>query len=136
PLGNDLSEADETIILSSSDEVQRHLTALVRYGFSAPIQMLAKFGFLDGSRSVFDYGCGRGDDMRGLQENGIRVLGWDPHYVPNNKKQPSNIVNLGFVINVIEDINERIEALQGAYSLTQELLVVSVMLANQYSTGG
>ncbi|MXS79125.1 DNA phosphorothioation-associated putative methyltransferase [Nitrosomonas sp. JL21] len=136
PLGNDLSKFDKADNLSPSDEVQRHLTALVRYGFSAPVQLLARFGFLDGSRSVFDYGCGRGDDLRGLQENGIQALGWDPHYAPDNSKQLSNIVNLGFVINVIEDINERIEALQGAYSLAQELLVVSVMLANQKDSKG
>lgn len=138
PLGNDFSEFDNDSnnYTTSSDEVQRHLTALVRYGFSAPVQMLARFGFLDGSRSVFDYGCGRGDDLRGLQENGIQALGWDPHYAPDNSKQLSNIVNLGFVINVIEDINERIEALQGAYSLAQELLVVSVMLANQKDSKG
>ncbi len=136
PLGNDLSAPESVSEFTTTDEVQRHLTALVRYGFSAPIQMLARFGFLDGSRSVFDYGCGRGDDLCGLQENGIQALGWDPHYAPDNQKQISNIVNLGFVINVIEDINERIEALQGAYSLTQELLVVSVMLANQNATRG
>jgi len=136
PIGNDLSESEDASEFYSADEVQRHLTALVRYGFSAPIQMLAKFGFLDGSRSVFDYGCGRGDDLRGLQENDIQALGWDPHYAPDREKHISHIVNLGFVINVIEDINERIEALQGAYSLAQELLVVSVMLANQNATKG
>lgn len=136
PIGNDLSEPEDVSESYSTDKVQRHLTALVRYGFSAPVQILAKFGFLDGSRSVFDYGCGRGDDLRGLQENGIPAMGWDPHYAPDREKQISNIVNLGFVINVIENINERIEALQGAYSLAQELLVVSVMLANQNATKG
>lgn len=136
PLGNDISDVDEVNDFSATDEVRRHLTALVRYGFSAPVQMLARFGLLDGSRSIFDYGCGRGDDLRGLHENGIQAQGWDPHYAPDNSKLPAHIVNLGFVINVIEDINERIEALQGAYSLAQELLVVSVMLANQYATGG
>ncbi len=137
PLGNDFSEFDDdSNNYTSSDEIQRHLTALVRSGFSAPVQMLARFGFLDGSRSVFDYGCGRGDDLRSLQENGIQALGWDPHYAPDNSKQLSNIVNLGFVINVIEDINERIEALQGAYSLAQELLVISVMLPNQNASKG
>lgn len=138
PLGNDFSEFDNdnNSYTSSSEEVQRHLTALVRYGFSALVQLLARFGFLNGSRSVFDYGCGRGNDLRGLQENGIRAQGWDPHYAPDNSKQLSNIVNLGFVINVIEDINERIEALQDAYALAQELLVVSVMLAKQNSSKG
>ena len=32
------------------------------------------------------------------------------------------------MINVIEDIEERIEALEGAYSLAKKLLVISVML--------
>jgi DNA phosphorothioation-associated putative methyltransferase len=138
PLGNDFSEIDgiSESYTATVGEVQRHLTALVRYGFSAPIQILARFGFFDGSHSVFDYGCGRGDDLRGLQENGIRASGWDPHYAPENQKKLSNIVNLGFVINVIEDVNERIEALQGAYSLAKELLVVAVMLTNQYAVKG
>ncbi len=133
PIGNDVSESSTTSRSPMADEVQRHLTALVRYGFSAPMQMLAKFGFLDGSRSVFDYGCGRGDDLRGLHENGIEAHGWDPHFASDQPKQPANIVNLGFVLNVIEDLDERIEALQAAYSLADELLVVSVMLANQIS---
>src|SRR5215472_7550214 len=30
----------------------------------------------------FDYGCGRGDDIRGLAANGIAAYGWDPHYAP------------------------------------------------------
>ena len=42
----------------------------------------------------------------------------------------SHLVNLGFVINVIEDQDERMEALLGAWELTQTLLVVSAMLAN------
>jgi hypothetical protein len=39
------------------------------------------------------------------------------------RSQPAEVVNLGFVINVIEDFGERIEALQGAYELTQGVLV-------------
>jgi len=43
---------------------------------------------------------------------------------------------LGFVINVIEDLEERIEALRGAYVLADELLVISAMLANQDAVKG
>jgi DNA phosphorothioation-associated putative methyltransferase len=111
--------------------VARHLTALTRYNLSAPIQTLSRFNFLDGTKSIFDYGCGRGDDLRGLRENQLVADGWDPYYSPNEPKKSADLVNIGFVINVIEDINERIEALKGAYALTNELLVVSAMLANQ-----
>ncbi len=41
-----------------------------------------------------------------------------------------------YVINVIEDPVERLEALQGAYVLAEELLVVSAMLANPESIRG
>lgn len=116
--------------------VARHLTALTRYGFSAPLQTLARFGFLDGSKTAFDYGCGRGDDLRGLLENDIHASGWDPHYAPDGPKHTAQLVNLGFVINVIENLEERIDALRGAYALTEELLVVSAMLASQDAVKG
>ncbi len=117
-------------------EAARHLTALTRYGFSAPVQSLARHGLLDGRLSLFDYGCGRGDDVRGLLENGLDAAGWDPFYAPENPVQAADLVNLGFVVNVIEDFDERLEALTRAWSLTRTLLVVSVMLANQNDPRG
>ena len=117
-------------------DVARHKTAMVRYAFSAPVQALARLGFLDGSRSVFDYGCGRGDDLKGLVDNGIHATGWDPHFRPGGSLIPSDIVNLGFVINVIEDPSERADALTQAFSLAKELLVVSAMLASEDSVSG
>ena len=116
--------------------VRRHLTALTRYNLSAPMQALARFNFLDGKKSIFDYGCGKGDDIRNLQANNILVSGWDPHFLPDGQRQPADIVNLGFVINVIENLEERLDALKGAYFLAKELLVVSSMLYNQNSFKG
>ncbi len=136
PIGNDESEQSDTSAIGATTEVARHLTALVRYGFSAPIQTLARYGFLDGSYSIFDYGCGRGDDVRGLTENGLQVAGWDPHYAPDNPATPAHIVNLGFVINVIEDFDERVHAIHRAFSLAERFLVVSVMLENQNVANG
>lgn len=133
PLGNDETTPPESGAFTG---VARHLTALGRNNLSAPVQTLARFGLLDGSKTVFDYGCGRGGDLRGLAENGITVSGWDPYYAPDEPKRPAQIVNLGFVINVIEDPVERLEALQGAYALAQELLVVSAMIANPDAVRG
>lgn len=136
PLGNDESTTDIPTIPNYSTSISRHLTALARNNFSAPIQSLARYGFLDGSHTLFDYGCGRGDDIRGLKENGHSVAGWDPHYAPDSPIDTAHIVNLGFVINVIEDRTERMEALTRAYSLSEKLLVVSAMLANQNALVG
>ncbi len=135
PIGNDetgTAEADS----NKSTSVARHLTALTRYSLSAPMQALARYGFLDGAKSVFDYGCGRGDDLRGLRENDIEANGWDPHYAPDGEKRRAHLVNLGFVINVIENFDERIEAVRCAFDLADELLVISAMLANQEAITG
>ncbi|NOH71880.1 DNA phosphorothioation-associated putative methyltransferase [Vibrio pectenicida] len=111
--------------------IDRHKTALVRHELSAPMKTLVKHGYLEGSYSIFDYGCGRGDDLRELEAHGLDVLGWDPNFQPDNDKINSSIVNLGFVLNVIEDQDERLEALLGAWELADKFLVVSVMLANE-----
>lgn len=110
--------------------IDRHKTAIVRHDLSAPMKTLVKNGYLNGEYSIFDYGCGRGDDLRELEAHGLDAIGWDPNFQPDNDKTPSDIVNLGFVLNVIEDQDERLEALLSAWELATSLLVVSVMLAN------
>jgi DNA phosphorothioation-associated putative methyltransferase len=112
------------------NSIDRHKTALVRHELSSPMKHLAKQGYLNGDYSVFDYGCGRGDDLRELQAHGLEALGWDPNFCPEADKLESDIVNIGFVINVIEDAVERSEAIRGAWQLSNKLLVVSAMLAN------
>ena len=116
---------------SDAEKIERDKTAIVRYELSAPMKVLAKHGFLEGQYSIFDYGCGRGDDLRELEAHGLDALGWDPNFLPDAEKVNADLVNLGFVINVIEDRNERMEAIQGAWELTEKLLVVSAMLANE-----
>ena len=131
PIANDETTDVTTEAPTNGGAVARHLTALVRYGFSAPVQALARYGLITPSVEVFDYGCGRGDDVRGLAANGIAAYGWDPHYAPDAPKREADVVNLGFVINVIEDLEERIDALHGAYSLSKRVLAVAAMLASQ-----
>ena len=136
PLGNDEAQEDEGVPLHADWSAARQLTALVRYGFSAPVQSLARYGFLDGRYTIFDYGCGRGDDIKGLVANGLSAAGWDPYYAPERPLINADLVNLGFVINVIESLDERVDALVRAFSLAKYLLIVSVMLANGNNTQG
>lgn len=114
-----------------SFEIDRQRTALRRVQMSSPIHHLLRFGFLDGTHSVFDYGCGQGDDLRLLAKMNVPASGWDPVYRPNTKRKSADIVNLGFVLNVIEDKEERRETLRAAYALARTVLVVSVMLGYQ-----
>ncbi|MBT8123627.1 MAG: DNA phosphorothioation-associated putative methyltransferase, partial [Gammaproteobacteria bacterium] len=134
PIGNLESKDDKCVDNwpgdSKNDDISRHLTALNRSSLSAPIQTLGRYGYLNKQLQLFDYGCGYSSDVTALRSEGINAHGWDPYYAPDNKKHKSDIVNLGFVVNVIEDSEERVEALKNAWSLATQLLVVSVMLEN------
>lgn len=85
---------------------------------------------------MFDYGCGQGDDLRALVSGGIEASGWDPHFAPDAPKMPAEVVNLGFVLNVIERPAERIDALREAWSLTRSVLAVSTMIVGQVPISG
>ena len=100
------------------------------------MQALQRHGYLDRTRTIFDYGCGKGDDVRILRHNGINASGWDPHFAPDVPRRPADVVNLGFVINVIEDAHERVEALRGAYTLASRVLCVAAMLARSEQLNG
>lgn len=115
---------------SEGKTIDRHKTALSRDDLSTPMKSLANHGFLNGRFSVFDYGCGHGDDLRELEAHGITAQGWDPNWRPDGEKIRADLVNLGFVINVIEDIEERVDALLGAWKLTDKLLVIAAMLGS------
>lgn len=129
PIGNlELSPAADNVINLEREEIQRHLTALSRSSLSAPIQLLIRHQLLSTETTLFDYGCGRGDDIRYLVAEGFRAAGWDPYYAPENSRTSADVVNLGFVVNVIEDPAERIEAIHQAFSLATGVLAVSVML--------
>ena len=108
--------------------IARHRTAQRRTDLSSPIRHVMDLGFLDGGLSLFDYGCGRGDDLRLLRAMNVTASGWDPVFLPDRERQPADIVNLGFVLNVIEDTEERSETLRSAFMLTRKVLIVSVML--------
>ena len=128
PIGNDVSGDADEVSTEGFTAVRRHLTALTRTGFSAPVHMLMRHGLLDLSSTFFDYGCGRGGDITALASKGFDVQGWDPHFAPDGQLRMSEVVNLGFVVNVIEDAAERVEALQRAFALTRRVLAIGVML--------
>ena len=85
-------------------------------------------GLLGNDVSVMDYGCGRGSDIRLLQDRGFDCVGWDPVHAPDGFRRASDVVNLGYVVNVIEDPEERRDALVRAWNLAQRVLVVSARL--------
>ena len=113
-----------------SGEVVRHKTPIYRNKLSQPMQALARHNYLTGNYSILDYGCGKGDDVRELEAHGVDVIGWDPTHRPDEKVKECDIVNLGFVLNVIEDREERKETLINAWKYAKNALIVSVMVAS------
>jgi len=117
--------------LDESVVVDRHRTAIKRYDLSKPVKLLMKHGLLREGHRFFDYGCGRGMDVEGLQSLGYEATGWDPAFRPKAKRTAADVVNLGYVLNVIERPQERIEALQGAFKLSDDVLIVSALPRGQ-----
>ena len=116
-------------VIPINGEIDRHKTAIDRNQLSQPMQILARHDYLNGDLSILDYGCGKGDDLRELEAHGIDAAGWDPVHYPEGLLVNSDIVNLGFVLNVIEDRSEREETLKRAWEYTDKLLIASVMIA-------
>jgi DNA phosphorothioation-associated putative methyltransferase len=107
---------------------RRHLTAIGRQALSRPVRVALDARLLSGESRLLDYGCGRGDDLRELDARGIESFGWDPVHRPDGGKREADVVNLGYVVNVIEDAREREEALRDAWSYAQKVLLVSARL--------
>jgi DNA phosphorothioation-associated putative methyltransferase len=116
--------------------IPRHKTAIRRGDFSLPVKYLLRDGLLDVSISLFDYGCGRGEDVKLLTAEGFGCAGWDPAHRPDGPQTEADVVNLGYVLNVIEDPHERSATLRKAWGLCRRLLAVAarVLIAGRGKT--
>ena len=114
-------------------EVFRHRTALKRKKLSSCMGALVDSSLVTNKSKIFDYGCGRGDDVSILAQNNFEnVSGWDPYFAKDNAiPKKSEFVSLSFVLNVIEDADERHSVLKKAFKIASKALVFSVMLEHQ-----
>jgi hypothetical protein len=122
-IGHTLKQASVPIIgpgHGMNISIHRHKTALTRYDLSKPVKLLLEYGQLKSGETFFDYGCGLGADVRGLHL-GYMAEGWDPVHAPESEKRLADVVNLGYVLNVIEDPAERLETLLDAWGLAKRL---------------
>lgn len=133
--GRRLREAME----AAAQPIAMYKTAIGRTTLSRPIRLALIDGILTENARLFDYGCGRGDDLRILDAMGYQGSGWDPVHRPEHDTAPAPIVNLGYVVNVIENPQERRETLRRAWSLAEQVLIVSARLtgrSGQYERSG
>jgi DNA phosphorothioation-associated putative methyltransferase len=106
----------------------RGQTAIHRVSLSRPVTLALDDGVIRPDRSFFDFGCGRGTDVAALREMGLEASGWDPVHLAAAEKSAADVVNLGYVVNVIEDPDERREVLLEAWHLSTTALVVAARL--------
>jgi DNA phosphorothioation-associated putative methyltransferase len=108
--------------------IERHRAAIRRGEPSLPLKCLLRDGLVSGCNSLFDFGCGHGEDIGYASSFGVDAHGWDPAFRPNGEKSAADIVNLSYVLNVIEDVQERAETLRKSWSLTQRVLTVAARI--------
>jgi len=101
-----------------------HLAAPYRNHLSSTAKAMLKHQLLSKEETHLDYGCGRGGDVKKLRSLDYNSTGYDPYYFPDSPSQ-ADVVTMSYVLNVIEDPQERREALFNAWNLTKKRLIVS-----------
>ncbi|HEY9864112.1 MAG TPA: DNA phosphorothioation-associated putative methyltransferase [Candidatus Obscuribacterales bacterium] len=127
-LTHNLTEFNSENALHFTPKIERHRAAIPRKHLSRPVRLALEAEVFQENSTFFDYGCGYGGDIQRLAEQGYTSSGWDPYYSPQTPQIESDIVNLGYVINVIECQNERREALTQAWNLAQKVLIVAAQV--------
>ncbi len=122
--------------ISTSPRIERHKAAISRNELSRPVRAAIEANLFSPETTFFDYGCGYGGDLSCIAKLGYKSMGWDPYYSPDTPRVGADIVNLGYVINVIEDTTERREALIKAWELTRQVLIVSAQVLISDRTKG
>ncbi len=126
--GVPVGDAPDGSTNSFAPKIERHKAAIVRSELSRPVRLALEAGLFTENTTFFDYGCGYGGDVQRIALQGLSAAGWDPYYFPNNSRTPADIVNIGYVINVIEIQEERREALIKAWELTGRVLLVAAQV--------
>lgn len=76
-----------------------HLTAIERTYLSFPAKYLLTKKLL--KDEILDFGCGYGNDVKLLKENGLNITGYDPYYFPNYPQQKFDTIICFYVLNVL-----------------------------------
>ena len=106
----------------------RDRTAIRRVELSKPVRIAINDGVLNAATDLFDYGCGLGDDIHRLQDVGFSACGWDPAHQPASPKRSAAVVNMGYVVNVVERADERAASLRDAWGYAKQVLVIAARL--------
>jgi DNA phosphorothioation-associated putative methyltransferase len=94
-------------------------TAIARKGPSSPTLKYEEV-FRGHCSTILDFGCGRGADVRWLQEKGYLVNGYDPAYAPGLPSRAFDAVMLNYVLCVIPNADQRKKVLKEAWKRVKQ----------------
>jgi len=94
-----------------------HKTAIARKTASKPARLLIEgIKFTYPVLSLLDWGCGKGQDVEYFKDHLNTVEGYDPYYQPELPTHQFDIVTCSYVLNVIENKDERLKTLKDIFS--------------------
>ena len=105
--------------------IHREKTAITRNKLSRPMKKLYDDGKFDG-KTVLDYGAGKGFDVEYLKDNGVNIDGFEPFASDKYREIPKehyDVVTCNYVLNVIEDPQERLEVIEKMKALGDEVYI-------------
>lgn len=100
-------------------------TALDRKGPSAPALAWHNAGYVGKGKSVFDWGMGKGADMRFYNDKGAEAQGYDLNHQPNKPQGMADVVTSTYVANVLRPPARQSHLIE-AYQRAKDKLLVSV----------
>lgn len=107
--------------------MKRHLTAITRKKLSKPARLALEQNLIQQGDRLLDYGCGRGSDVKLLIKKGVDAVGFDPYFFPETDCSGTwDVVTLNYVLNVIDNVEERRQTLEKAWDLCNCILLVAV----------
>lgn len=77
-----------------------HLTTKKGYDLSFPAKILFNQSLLIGD--VLDFGCGFGNDVKLLEQKGVKIEGYDSHYFPEYPKKAYDTIICIYVLNSLQ----------------------------------
>jgi DNA phosphorothioation-associated putative methyltransferase len=115
-----------------------HPTAIARKKLSMPMRTLIEKGIINKDSWILDYGSGKGNDVNNLRNLRCgNTYGYEPntgntnnlYVITREELLPmfvSEVVTLFYVLNVIENIEERRKVLRDAFHLATKYLPIAV----------
>jgi len=109
-----------------------HLTAIARKNPSAPVKWLVSDFAFATTDAILDYGCGKGKDVEWMKAHDFNIVGYDPYYSPNTIQNGMqncfDIITCNFVLNVIEDCQDRENVIHHIKGLLKPLGVAYISI--------